>query len=63
MFAQFFGWREIIRRKVQFLRFPKDDETREVAGILRNIGETFLTDYYGRQFMIWRWSSGGSANR
>jgi hypothetical protein len=54
VFAQFFGWREIIRREIQFLRFLKDKETREVGQLLRDIGETFLTDVYGPQFMIWR---------
>ncbi len=54
VFAQFFGWREVIRREIQFLRFLKDDETRVVAQLLRDIGETFLTDEYGRQFMLWR---------
>jgi hypothetical protein len=63
VFAQFFGWREIIRREIQFLRFPKDDETREVAGILRNIAETFLTDDYGSQFMIWRVEQRGLGER
>jgi hypothetical protein len=63
VFAQFFGWREIIRREIQFLRFPKDEETREIARILRNIGETFLTDDYGRQFMIWRVEQRGLGER
>jgi len=54
VFGQFFGWREVIRREIQFLRFLKDEETREVAQLLRDIGETFLTDEYGHQFMIWR---------
>ena len=54
VFAQFFGWREVIRREIQFLRFLRDEETREVAQLLRNIGETFLTDDYGHQFMVWR---------
>lgn len=63
VFAQFFGWREIIRREIQFLRFPKDDETREVARILRNISEAFLTDEYGRQFMIWRVEQRGLGER
>ena len=54
VFAQFFGWREIIRREIQFLRFLKDEETREVAQLLRDVGEAFLTDEYGPQFMIWR---------
>ena len=54
VFAQFFGWREVIRREIQFLRFLNDGETREVAQLLRDIGETFLTDDHGHQFMVWR---------
>jgi hypothetical protein len=54
VFAQFFGWREIIRREIQFLRFLRETETRDVAQLLRDIGETFLTDEFGHQFMIWR---------
>jgi hypothetical protein len=63
VFAQFFGWREIIRREIQFLRFPRDEETREVARILRDIGETFLTDEHGSQFMIWRVEQRGLSER
>jgi hypothetical protein len=63
VFAQFFGWRELIRREIQFLRFSKDDETREVARLLRDIGEAFLTDDYGRQFMIWRVEQRGLGER
>jgi hypothetical protein len=63
VFAQFFGWREIIRREIQFLRFSEDQETREVSRILRDIGETFLSDRYGRQFMIWRVEQRGLGER
>jgi hypothetical protein len=63
VFAQFFGWREIIRREVQFLRFTRDEETRAVARLLRDIGETFLTDAYGAQFMIWRVEQRGLGER
>ncbi|MGH3022620.1 MAG: hypothetical protein ACRDNI_03095 [Gaiellaceae bacterium] len=63
VFAQFFAWREIIRREVQFLRFARDEETREVAQILRDIGETFLTDDFGHQFMIWRVEQRGLGER
>ncbi|MDQ6805348.1 MAG: hypothetical protein M3065_10360, partial [Actinomycetota bacterium] len=31
VFAQFFGWREVIRRDVQLLRFSTDADTRDVA--------------------------------
>ena len=54
VFAQFFGWREIIRREIQFLRFPRDEETRTTGRLLQDIGEAFLTDDFGHQFMIWR---------
>ena len=63
VFAQFFGWGEIIRREVQFLRFTRDAETREVARLLRDIGETFLTDDFGPQFMIWRVEQRGLGER
>jgi hypothetical protein len=54
VFAQFFGWSEIIRREVQFLRFANDAQTREISGLLLRVGETFLTEDYGPQCMIWR---------
>jgi len=54
VFAQFFGWREIIRREVQYLRFPRYGQTRKAAGLLRAIDETFLDSSYGPQLMIWR---------
>ncbi len=63
VFAQFFGWREIIRREIQFLRFLKDEETREIGQLLRDIGEAFLTDDFGRQFMIWRVEQRGLGER
>jgi hypothetical protein len=52
--TQFFAWREIIRREVQYLRFSRDRQTREVGQLLGEISETFLADKYGTQFMIWR---------
>lgn len=54
VFAQFFGWQEIIRREVQYLRFSRDKKTREIGRLLRDIGEAFLLNTYGSQFMIWR---------
>lgn len=63
VFAQFFGWREIIRREIQFLRFPRDEETRTTARLLQDIGETFLTDEFGAQFMIWRVEQRGLGER
>lgn len=63
VFAQFFGWREIIRREVQYLRLSRDPDTREIGQLLRNIGETFLSDKHGTQFMIWRVEQRGIGER
>lgn len=63
VFGQFFAWREIIRREVQFLRFGRDEETREVARLLRDISETFLDDDLGPAFMIWRVEQRGLGER
>lgn len=63
VFAQFLGWREIIRREVQYLRFSRDRQTREIGRLLQDIGETFLSDKYGSQFMIWRVEQRGLGER
>jgi hypothetical protein len=52
-FCQYFGWTEILRRDIQFLSFPEDDETRLVATLQSNISRGFLTDRYGRSLMVW----------
>jgi hypothetical protein len=33
-FAQYFGWAEILRREIQFLSFPEEQDTRCVAELL-----------------------------
>jgi hypothetical protein len=63
VFAQFLGWREIIRLEVQYLRFSRDRQTREIGRLLQDIGETFLSDKYGSQFMIWRVEQRGLGER
>jgi hypothetical protein len=63
VFAQFFGWREIIRREVQYLRFSRDRRTRDIGRLLQDVGETFLSDKYGPQFMIWRVEQRGIGER
>jgi hypothetical protein len=63
VFAQFFGWREVIRQEVQFLRFERDEQTRQVARLLQDIGETFLSDDFGPQFMVWRVEQRGLGER
>lgn len=52
--AQYFGWSEILRRDIQYLSFPEDDETRRVAQLQAEISKCFLTDRYGPALMVWR---------
>jgi hypothetical protein len=63
VFAQFFGWREIVRREIQHFRFPRDRQTREIARLLGMIDEAFLSDAYGHQIMIWRVEQRGLGER
>jgi hypothetical protein len=51
--AQYFGWTEILRREIQFLNFPEDDATREVARLQAEISNRFLTHQGGTELMIW----------
>jgi hypothetical protein len=51
--AQYFGWTEILRRDIQFLSFPEDDETRHVAALQSDIARCFLSDGYGSALMLW----------
>jgi len=51
--VQYFGWTEILRRDIQFLSFPTDDSTREVAALQLKITRCLLTDDYGLAMMIW----------
>ena len=63
VFAQFFGWRELIRGEVQYLRFSRHQRTRRVSQLLWDIGEEFLADSYGPQFMLWRVEQRGLGER
>lgn len=51
--APYFGWTEILRRKIQFLSFPEDDDTRKVARLQSDISHCFLTHSYGLALMVW----------
>ena len=51
--AQYFGWTEILRRRIQFLSFPEAEDTRKVAQLQSDIAQCFLTDRYGRSLMLW----------
>jgi hypothetical protein len=63
VFAQYFGWYEILRREVQYLRFPRNSQTKKTALFLRNIEEAFLSDSFGNQCMIWRVEQRGLGER
>jgi hypothetical protein len=63
VFAQFFGSRELIRGEIQYLRFSRHQRTRRVSQLLWDIGEEFLADSYGPQFMIWRVEQRGLGER
>jgi hypothetical protein len=51
--AQYFGWTEILRRDIQFLSFPRAEETRRVAELQAAISQRFLTSRYPPALMIW----------
>ena len=53
----------MIRREIQFLHFRRTRQTREMARLLRDISETFLTDSFGSQLMIWRVEQRGLGER
>jgi hypothetical protein len=63
VFAQFFGSRELIRSEIQYLRFSRHERTRRVSQLLWDIGEEFLADSYGPQFMLWRVEQRGLGER
>jgi hypothetical protein len=63
VFAQFFGCRELIRGEIQYLRFSRHQRTRRLAQLLQDIGEEFLADSYGPQFMLWRVEQRGLGER
>jgi hypothetical protein len=43
-FANYFGWREAVRREVQLLRFENDKDTKSVATALNDVAAIFSTD-------------------
>lgn len=51
--AQYFGWTEILRRDIQFLSFPQDEDTKQVAKLQAEITRSFLTDSPDPVLMIW----------
>jgi hypothetical protein len=53
-FAQYFGWREVLRREVQLLRYEAEESTRRVANLISDTNWAFATDKLDRKrAMIW----------
>jgi hypothetical protein len=54
--AQYFGWSEILRREIQFMRFTDTKRTRAVSQAQRRIVGLFQDDdpELGRPFLVWR---------
>jgi hypothetical protein len=48
-FAQYFGWREILRREIPLL----EHETAEIRKLLNKITGTFVSDKDGSSFLMW----------
>jgi hypothetical protein len=46
-FAQYFGWREFIRREAQLLRFENEADTRLVSGFLNDVASILTSDKLG----------------
>ena len=53
-FAKYFGWIELLDRRVTYLDFETEDETQAVSIALRDIGGAFASDSLGRSLMLWR---------
>jgi hypothetical protein len=53
-FAQYFGWREVLRTEVQLLSFDDESDTRLVASLIGDIVSALATDRLdGRRAMLW----------
>ncbi len=52
-FAQYFGWTEILRREIQYLSFPEEEETRCVASLQSRITRRLATSTDEEPLMIW----------
>lgn len=52
-FAQYLGWREILRAEVQLLRFEADADTRLTSDLLGDVTRVLATDSQGPDWMLW----------
>lgn len=51
--AQYLGWTEILRREVQYLSFPEEDDTRRVAQLQSDITRRLASSDADEPLMIW----------
>jgi hypothetical protein len=52
-FAQYFGWTEILRQDIYSWKFTEDADTRAVGELLQEVQNSFRSDAYSREFMLW----------
>jgi hypothetical protein len=53
-FADYLGWREVLRREAQLLRFEDEEETALVSELLNDVGWALATDAIdGTRAMLW----------
>ncbi len=52
-FAQYFGWAEILRREIQFLSFPEEQDTQCVSELLGDVANHLGTSASSEALMIW----------
>lgn len=54
VFAEYLGWKEILRREVQFLDFGDIEKNQRLEQLLENITQTLLTDRFVVAFRLFR---------
>jgi len=52
-FAQYFGWTEILRREIQYLSFPEEEDTRRVTQLQGAITRRLASSDVDEPLMIW----------
>ena len=51
--AQYFGWTEILRREIQYLSFPEEQDTRRVTQLQGEISRRLASSDADEPLMIW----------
>jgi hypothetical protein len=54
VFAEYLGWKEILRREVQFLDFGDIEKNQRLEQLLENVTQTLLSDQYPASFRLFR---------